>query len=90
MGGKETNEKHDEKEKSMTEKKRVKKHLGTKGMRLWKVKLTERFLDPNVALWIVTRSRNLSLVVAKSMEVISKEYPGRLILSIDYMGTIGN
>jgi hypothetical protein len=68
----------------------TKKKTGTKGMRLWYVKLHYSFLSSYTSLFIVTRSRNLSLAVKKAQDCIRRFHSGRIIESIEYKGTIDN
>jgi hypothetical protein len=68
----------------------TKKKAGTRGMRLWVVKLAYSFMSSTTSLYIVTRSRNLGLAVTKSQDTIRRYYTGRTINSIEYVGTIDN
>jgi hypothetical protein len=68
----------------------TKKKAGTKGMRLWYVKLHYSFLSSYTGLFIVTRSRNLGLAVKKAQIAILRDHPGRTIDSVEYIGTLDN
>ena len=67
----------------------AKKH-GTKGMRLWEVKLVDSYLSSTHSLFILTRIRSIQIAAERAQVTIKRDHPGRTIESIKYQGTIDN